>query len=444
VGWGVLYQVGQEYPAVLDQDPEWSQEVAEKLYDLGITWMGLGVYAGTLRNDADYWLAWFNAGAGSGPERDEFDVHRHHVIDDSDFYSREEHHIRMINRFRQVAGADFRWYVKINQYDLTDPPPSGATTLSGAPVLYGSIIKKLWDWRATNWPALGEPHALDVENETQFSNTWNAAKVAAAALETRSQLATAGYAEPIWFAASWQDPDFMTATNADALWLTLLQSKLQLSSHLYGASSSPDPITGKLASLALMDATSENRGGGWINTESPGKPLTNALMLAYGRCVGMMNFGAADPFATHNSLLFFDATDPVGSQVTEQPNTRCNKYFFQTIRPGDARIESTPSNLDVATDEAAAVMYADGSTGRIKGVAVTNKVQAVWVKVPAGRYRVTKILASYATATSLAGDPTITAEDEVGVTYDVTAGEGIHLNEHDSDAAGVFAFVQEA
>lgn len=445
-GWGVIPQIGQETPAVHNDDPSYADEIAAELVDLNITWMTKETYAGTLRSDGDYWQTYYNAGSpSSGPERSAFTAHRFWPVNSAYFFSRESHYMTFAAKLKaavEAAGKDFKWYAKISQYDTAVANNVGGFILSDFPDRYALMIKALWDFYATS--PLGIPDGLDVMNETQYNNNWNTAEVAEAIAQTHAVLTSAGYPEPLWFAPSYQAPGLLTASNADLLWNKdsgAYRTNLRFGTHMYGASGAYGQT-----SLTLLADTTATRGGRWWNMESPQKPLSSVMQLLHG-CSAQMNFAAAsnaeaatgiDPY---NTLLGYFPSRQSGYQVGLLPNARFLKRIYKAINVGDIRVEATPSNLVMATHEAACAAYKDPSTGWIKGVATSNKNnQPLYVQVPAGVYRVRATVGTYTTATGISGTPTLVYEDTRGILYTVAAGEGIYLNEQHNDQGGVYSF----
>jgi hypothetical protein len=454
-GWGVLAQIGQEYPIVNDDTPPWMTEAATKIASLGINWIGMPFTPGFTHSDFDSYGAWRDVGfPNTGTERDNMFNRRHWPINTANYYfSQFDWYAPFLAAAKtaiEAAGMPFRYYIKVSNYDQSIANTVGGYILANFADRYGTIIRKLWDHIDANWAAqIGMPTAIDTMNETAFDNSYDQAltKLRDSWIQARTQLQAGSYALPQFWGPSYQDCDFLTASNLDTLWNAdtgSFRSYMEFTSHTYGGPTSDGSWTGIANGFSNYGTVVAARTGSWIDTENPSKPLKNSLAITHGRCAGNMNFACAIGSSSTNDLLMYTAANPVGSQITEQDRTKFMKRFMETFRDGDRYIAVNRFNLTDDTDEANCVMARD-QLGRVKGLVTTNKANAVYVKVPAGRYRVKKTVGNYPGGPwGTAGSASITSMDDVGVTYDVTTGQGIHLNGQNSNAAGVYTFVQES
>lgn len=455
VGFGVLEQYGQDYAANQTPTPEWLDETAERLAALGITWGMINAIPG-VRSDADYYQTWFDNGCpslSSAPHGTAWRAHRHWPCDSGSpqyFFSFLEMKMPALLAHKaavEAEGDTFKWYIKFSQYDDTTQAnadkPGNAFILSDFPDRYAEIWVAIYDWLEANYPTVYPPTGIDCINEMAFDNRWGADnnELRDAILATRTALLAAGHPEPLWIVPSYQDPDLFNSTRADVLWTTnsgLLQPKLQWSSHMYGHGG-----TGSGARTATSNIASvvSSRGGSYLDTECIWTPLHCITQLARGRCGGFMHFGAVIGISSVNDLFLLNKNNAVGSQVSDQNNTKANRLIWQAIRPGYVRVETTRTNL-VDTDDAECVVYRNPSTNKYSGVAAINQAAPIWVQLPAGTYRLRRVLCTvgspYAKTTI-----TIQSTDYSGSLHTISTGQGLHLNGPDNDAAGIFSFIQE-
>lgn len=455
LGFGVLEQYGQDYPANLSDEPPHLQETAERLAEAGITW-GAVNYVPAVRSDADYYQAYFDDGApslSSSPHGTAWRDHRMWPCDTGApqyFFSFLQMKMAALYAHKaavEALGEDFHWYLKFSQYDDTQTAnsgkPSNAFILSDFPDRRAEIDLAVFNWIRDNHAPVYPPDAVDFINEMGFDNRYNvdATEARDGILASRVALMGDGHLEPIWFVTSYQDPDLYTAARIDNLWNAnggVLRGKLQFSTHMYGAGGTGPGDRAALANIASIVAS---RGGSFIDTECVFTPLKCLTEFSRGLCAGLMYFGAVIGINSFNDLFFLDKTQPVGSQVSDQANTKANRLIWQAIRPGYIRVD-TPRHNMVDTDDCESVLYRNPVNGKYSGVAVVGTAGEAWQQLPAGTWRLRKVLF---TCTNPFSKKSITVHstDYVGATYEIASGQALHLNGVDNNATGIFSFIQE-
>ena len=456
-GWGVGSQIGQEYVNFQSPTPPHFDEAVARVVDGGLTIGFASMFPGFARSDADYYGAWLAAGVpGSGAIRDAMFAHRHWPIDNGApqyWWSHMDLKLPFIQAYKaavEAAGGTFYWYVKIAHYDNpvnypTGAPPAGHIVLSANPDVYAEIQVSFHNYLQSNYPDIYPPNAIDVVNEMGLDNSWDAATTEALAcmVATDTALGNAGHPLPDYIGPSYQNPGLFTAARIDTWWNAnggALRGRIKHGTHMYGHGGNPTEARNNLATINSVVAS---RGGSYWDTEAVWTPLHLLTQITRGRCSAIINFSCVIGSIGKDDIFRVNRFAPQGSQLSDQANTKANRLLWQALRPGDLCYSTPRVNL-VDGDNAEGIWAKNPISGMWKFLSVTANAVPIWTQPPvAGTYRLRKVLCTV--SNPFAGQiVTVQATDYDGVLHVVGAGDGVHLNGADNDAAGVFTLVQEA